>query len=94
MKIQVLQDSFGNNTGVFIPMNDWNIISQKHLDLKELLKIPKAKTKISDLLGQLSSETANAMLKEVDESRRLLLASSLKHRERDSKGMRSLHEST
>jgi hypothetical protein len=70
MRIQVLQDGFGNNTGVYIPMNDWNIISQKHQDLKELVTIPKTKRKISELAGLLSSETANAMLKEVEESRK------------------------
>ena len=70
MKLQVLQDAFGNNTGVYIPMNDWIIISQKHQDLKELVTIPKAKRKISELAGLLSTETANTMLKEVEESRK------------------------
>lgn len=70
MKLQILQDGFGNNTGVYIPMNDWKIISQKHTDLKELITIPKAKTKNSELAGMLSSETADAMIKEVEESRK------------------------
>ena len=70
MKLQVLQDGFGNNTGVYIPMNDWKIISQRHLDLKELITIPKTKKKISELAGLLSSDTADAMLKEVEESRK------------------------
>ncbi len=70
MKLQVLQDSFGNNTGVFIPMNDWKIITQKHQDLKELVNVPKVKRKISDLAGLLSSETADAMLKEIQENRK------------------------
>jgi hypothetical protein len=70
MKLQVLQDGFGNNTGVFIPMNDWKIITQKHLDLKELITIPKTKKKISELAGLLSSDTADAMIKEVEESRK------------------------
>ncbi len=35
MKIQVLQDGFGNNTGIYIPMNDWNILSQKYQYLKD-----------------------------------------------------------
>ena len=69
MKLQVLQDGFGNNTGVFIPMNDWKIISQKHNDLKDLIVIPKAKKKISELAGMLSSDTADAMIKEIEESR-------------------------
>jgi hypothetical protein len=69
MKLQVLKDGFGNNTGVYIPMNDWNIISQKHQDLKDLVNIPKAKIKISELAGLLSSETANEILKETEDSR-------------------------
>lgn len=70
MKLQVLQDGFGNNTGVYIPMNDWEIISQKHQDLKGLVAIPKAKRKISELAGLLSSETANAMLEAIEQSRK------------------------
>ena len=69
MQLQVLKDSFGRNTGVFIPMEDWNIISQKHEDLKALVNITKTKKKISDLVGALSDETANAILKEVKEGR-------------------------
>ncbi len=69
MQLQVLKDSFGRNTGVFIPMEDWNIISQKHEDLKALVNLPKTKKKITDLVGALSDETANAMLKEVKEGR-------------------------
>jgi hypothetical protein len=70
MKIQLLQDGFGNNTGVYIPMNDWKIISQRHVDLQELLVLPKAKKKISELVGLLSAETADTMIKEVEISRK------------------------
>ena len=67
MQLQVLKDSFGRNTGVFIPMEDWNIISQRHEDLKALVNISKTKKKISDLVGALSNETANDMLKSIYE---------------------------
>lgn len=70
MKIQVLQDSFGNNTGVYIPMSDWKIISQKHSDLNDLVAIPKSKKKISELVGLLSSETSNELIQEIEESRK------------------------
>lgn len=69
MQIQILKDSFGKNTGVFIPMEDWNIISQKYEDLKNLANVSKTKKKISDLVGALSDETANAMLEEVKKGR-------------------------
>ena len=70
MQLQVLKDSFGRNTGVFIPMEDWNIISEKYIDLKNLISIPKTKKKISDLLGSLSNETAQNMLQDVAKSRK------------------------
>ena len=70
MKIQVLQDGSGNNTGVYIPMNDWKIISQKHLELNDLIDIPKNKKKISALVGQLSNETAAEMIKDFEQSRK------------------------
>ena len=70
MRLQVIQDGYGKNTGVFIPMNDWNVIVQKHEDLKTLVNIePVAKKKLSELAGTLSHETAEAMQKYVVESR-------------------------
>ena len=51
-------------------MNDWKIISQKHLDLKDLIVIPKNKKKISALIGKLSIETANEMIEELEQSRK------------------------
>lgn len=70
MKLLVIQDGNGNNTGIFIPISDWDTITQKHQDLKELVAIePASKKKLSDLAGTLSNETAESMLKYVDESR-------------------------
>jgi hypothetical protein len=69
MRVQVLQDGHGHNTGVFIPMNDWQAIIQKHEDLKALVNIEPPKKKLSELAGKLSHETAEAMQKQVAESR-------------------------
>lgn len=70
MRLQVIQDGYGQNTGVFIPINDWNTIVQKHEDLKILVDIePTPKKKLSELAGRLSHETAEAMQKYVAESR-------------------------
>ncbi len=70
MSLQVIKDGYGNNTGIFVPITDWDTITQKHQDLKELVNIePAPKKKLSQLAGSLSKETAEAMLKEVDESR-------------------------
>jgi hypothetical protein len=70
MKLQLIQDGYGNNTGVFVPINDWETITQKHEDLKELVAIePTPKKKLSELAGALSRKTAEAMLNDVAESR-------------------------
>jgi hypothetical protein len=70
MNLQVIKDGYGKNTGVFIPMSDWDIITQKHGDLRELIPVdPMPKRKLSELAGTLSHETAEAMLKYVEESR-------------------------
>lgn len=71
MGLQVIQDGHGQNAGIFIPINDWNTIVQKHEDLKALVNIePAPKRKLSDLAGKISHETAEAMLKYVAESRK------------------------
>ena len=38
MGLQVIQDSKGNNTGVFIPYNEWREIKKHHKDLAVLEK--------------------------------------------------------
>jgi hypothetical protein len=70
MGLQLIKDGYGNNTGVFVPITDWDMITNKHEDLKQLINIEQApKKKLSDLAGKLSHETAEAMLKYVEESR-------------------------
>lgn len=70
MRLQIIKDSDGNNTGIFVPINDWEAITQKHQDLKALVDIePTSKKKLSQLAGSLSKQTAEAMLKDVDENR-------------------------
>ncbi len=62
MRLQVIQDGQGKAAGVFVPMNDWNTIVLKHEDLKALVKLDDSpKTKLSELAGKLSGETAEAM---------------------------------
>lgn len=70
MRLQVIQDGYGKNTGVFVPISDWNILVQKHEDLKDLVDLePLPKKKLSELAGKLSQETAEAMIKSISESR-------------------------
>jgi capsular polysaccharide biosynthesis protein len=70
MQLQVIKDGYGNNTGIFVPMNDWDTITQMHQDLKTLVNIePTPKKKLSELAGKLSKDTADQMLKELEQSR-------------------------
>ena len=34
MKLQILQDSSGNETGVFVPMEDWALIKTNYPDIE------------------------------------------------------------
>ncbi len=36
MRLQVIQDGKGNNTGVFIPMEDWDLIKKNYPDVDNL----------------------------------------------------------
>ena len=36
MKLQVLKDNFGNQTGVYVPMEDWNLIKNNYPDIENL----------------------------------------------------------
>ena len=70
MSLQIIQDGHGKDTGVFVPINDWNEIVKKHKDLKALVNLsPVIPKKLSDLAGKLSAETAKAMQKHVAQSR-------------------------
>ena len=70
MPLQYLTDTNGTHTAVLIPINEWELITRKHQDLK-LLENNEAKpiTKLSHLAGKLSDETAEDMLNYVAESR-------------------------
>ena len=70
--VQVIKDGNGVNSGVYIPMSDWNELVRKHDDLKALVNIEqddRKKVKLSDLIGKLSDKTAADMLKYVEASR-------------------------
>ena len=70
MRLQVIKDGFGNDTGEFVPMNDWEAITQKHHDLKELVETDfTPKRNLSELAGALSRQTGDDMLKYIHESR-------------------------
>lgn len=68
--LQIIKDGYGNNTGVFVPINEWQNIVLKHQDLKILVNIESSpKKKLSELAGKLSQQTAEAMQKHIAEGR-------------------------
>ena len=70
MPLQYITNTSGMHTAVLIPINEWEQLTHKHTDLKELeLADKKPKVKLSNLAGKLSVETANAMLQQVEENR-------------------------
>ncbi len=36
MKLRVLHDNFGNQTGVYVPMEDWTLIKNNYPDIETL----------------------------------------------------------
>ena len=46
MSLQLIQDSDGNNTGVFIPYNEWKDLKKKHKDLAAMEKNTPSKEDI------------------------------------------------
>jgi hypothetical protein len=70
MPLQYITDAAGERTAVLIPINEWELITRKHEDLKSLeTRAAKHKVKLSDLAGKLSYKTAEAMLNYVEEGR-------------------------
>lgn len=49
MKLQVLHDSFGNQTGVYVPMEDWTLIKNNYPDIETLeQELPQWEKKLID----------------------------------------------
>ena len=36
MKLQILKDNFGNQTGVYVPIQDWTLIKKNYPDIESL----------------------------------------------------------
>lgn len=36
MKLQILEDGSGNKTGVFVPIDDWNLIKNNYPDIENI----------------------------------------------------------
>jgi hypothetical protein len=70
MDLQYISDSEGKHTAVVISIEEWNMITAKHQDLK-ILEEPKIKIKRkpSDFIGTLSKEEGAKMQANVIQSR-------------------------
>ena len=69
MSLQYMLDNSGNTTAVVIPITDWELITRKHGDLKELAVLPGKKKKPSEFVGIITKEEAEKMQKYLSESR-------------------------
>lgn len=74
MRLQYLSDYTGKHTAVVIPIIEWEAIISKHSDLKSLEQEPSKdisvkKYTMGDFKGILSSESADELLKHVEQSR-------------------------
>ena len=70
MSLQYLLDDSGKTTAVVIPITDWEDITRKHSDLKQLTVLPGKKKKPSDFAGILTKEEAEKMQKYLTETRK------------------------
>jgi hypothetical protein len=60
MELQYISDNDGNQTAVIIPINDWNKITSKHQDIKDLMENPARpkKSGAGQFRGILTAEEA------------------------------------
>lgn len=72
MELQYISDNAGNHTAVIIPIAEWNNITDKHQDLKDLTNATEKKStgkKPSDFAGTLSTEEAEKLHKYLKQAR-------------------------
>lgn len=58
MRLQVIEDSKGKPTGIFIPMNEWRELKKIHKDLEALEYEEPSKTQLLQELRQAIEELA------------------------------------
>ena len=56
MKLQVIQDSKGKATGVFIPINDWKVLKKQYKQLENLENVEPSKMEILQELKEAVKE--------------------------------------
>ncbi len=71
MPLQYISDSAGNHTAVLIPITEWELLTRKHEDLKQM-DLPKKDTpikKASDFAGTMPADIAIAFNKHIEDGR-------------------------
>ena len=66
MELHYISDEQGRHTAVVIPIHEWDAITAKHQELKQ---IEKPKQKVSDFVGCISKDTAQQMITDIESSR-------------------------
>lgn len=71
MNIQYISDSDGNKTAVVIPIQEWEVITEKRQDLKPAEKPNDSEKKLkpSDFAGKMSEKGYYAMKKHIKKAR-------------------------
>lgn len=71
MDLQYLSDTEGKHTAVVIPIEEWNMITAKHQDLKSLENPKKQDNKLkpSSFRGAISQKTADDLLLYAEKAR-------------------------
>lgn len=77
MKIQIIQDSKGKATGVYIPMNQWKALKRQYKSLEDLEEVASSKKQLLSEIkaaleeleliekGQLQARPARELLDEL-----------------------------
>jgi hypothetical protein len=71
MPLQYISDSAGNHTAVLIPITEWELLTRKHEDLKQM-ELPKKEAhikKASDFAGSMPADIAKAFNKHIEDAR-------------------------
>ena len=61
MTLQYLLDNSGKTTAVVISINDWEVLTKKYSDLRQMTVLPGKNKKPSDFAGILTKEEAEKM---------------------------------
>jgi len=70
MNLQYISDNSGKTTAVVISISDWEVLTQKYSDLKQMTALPDKKKKPSDFAGILTKKEAEEMQQYLTEARK------------------------